>query len=84
MWFCGIEPSLGKIQSLSADSCKHIREVLATDCTNLPDSGVYCMLMQSVINMYFNRSTVTWQLIVEDGHLYSNTRTWKHYLSPLT
>ena len=36
-----IEPSLGKIRSLSADSCKHIREVLATDCTNLPNSGVY-------------------------------------------
>ena len=38
---CRIEPSLGKIRSLSADSCKHIREVLATDCTNLPNSGVY-------------------------------------------
>ena len=32
MWFCSIEPSMGKIRSLSADSCKHIREVLATDC----------------------------------------------------
>jgi len=35
-----IEPQLGKIRSLSSDSCKHIREVLATDCTNLPNSGV--------------------------------------------
>ena len=36
-----IEPSLGKIKSLTADSCKHIRETLATDCTNLPASGAY-------------------------------------------
>ena len=36
-----IEPSLGKVESLTADSCKHIREVLATDCSNLPNSGIY-------------------------------------------
>ena len=36
-----IEPSLGMAESLPADSCKHIKEVLATDCTNLPISGVY-------------------------------------------
>ena len=36
-----IEPSLGKVKSLTADSCKHIREVLATDCSNLPNSGIY-------------------------------------------
>ena len=38
---CRIEPSLGKVKSLTADSCKHIREVLATDCSNLPNSGIY-------------------------------------------
>jgi len=36
-----IEPSLGTVKSLSAGSCKHIREVLATDCTKLPNSGLY-------------------------------------------
>ena len=36
-----IEPSLGKVESLTAHSCKHIREVLATDCSNLPNSGIY-------------------------------------------
>ena len=36
-----IQPSLGMIESLTADSCKHIRDVLATDCINLPKSAVY-------------------------------------------
>ena len=36
-----IEPSLGKVESLTAHSCKHIREVLATYCSNLPNSGIY-------------------------------------------
>ena len=92
-----IEPSLGKIRSLSADSCKHIRQILATHCTNLPNSGVYWVQdMQQFLYIYnvckthmhafsvFYRSTVTWQLMVEDGHLYGNTRTWKHHLSPLS
>ena len=35
-----IEPSLGKVESLTAHSCKHIREVLSTDC-NIPNSGIY-------------------------------------------
>ena len=52
LWFCSIEPSLGKIQSLSADSCNHIREVLATDCTNLPNSGVYWVQDMQVLNEF--------------------------------
>ena len=39
--FYRIEPSLGKVKSLCARSCKHIRESLATDCNNLPRSGLY-------------------------------------------
>ena len=36
-----IEPSLGKVESLTAHSCKEIREVLSTDCSNIPNSGIY-------------------------------------------
>ena len=36
-----IEPSLGKVESLAAHSCKEIREVLSTDCSNIPNSGIY-------------------------------------------
>lgn len=36
-----IEPSIGKVKSLNANSCKHIKEGLTTSCASPPTSGVY-------------------------------------------
>ena len=51
--FYRIEPSLGKVKSVSAESCKHIKEVLTTSCASPPTSGVYWVKdMQVAIQRY--------------------------------
>ena len=59
-----IEPSLGKIEFLVANSCKHIKEVLATDCTNLPSSGVYWVWKENPMQVYTHVHTL--QIILVD------------------
>ena len=54
-----IEPSLGKIESLTADSCKHIREVLATDCSNIPNSGIYWVWKEKPMQVTMRTNCVT-------------------------
>ena len=66
-YFIRIEPSLGKVESLTADSCKHIKEVLATDCSNLPDSGLYWVWKEKPMQV----SSYSYLMSVSIGQCYA-------------
>ena len=61
--FHRIEPSLGKVKSLGADPCKHIKEVMTTSCATPPNSGVYWVKDIQVTN----------SKTILDSHVYDRT-----------